>query len=511
MPFLRVLELQVFLAVCDVCQDRWGKVPIVVAILARRLRRDPSQVRRALRELDAQGVFALSPGQREGSYLVLCAAEDTWRSVGARLEARWQGKRAPVDGPDARDGAAAVLTPPPAAPPLPRRPPRRKKSGGAGGGGDGDGPGLFQDRPSLVVPPPAVAPPPPPAPPAPDPARAPTIPAPAPTEPSPPPSSPEPYYYPPSFSAFLADHPDFFLDFEGTNPPVDAGGFVPPSAAPPILVCLDREKFLKDRSSGSSDLDRNLPRPHACEAEGPDGDDDDDFGKSFEGEGDDDGDEATTPDVPQLDHVGSLWLAFGASFPGLNRATAAPRLAAILGWAKSYEEARDYLREQIPAVTSDPKIRAPLAYLAHEPRFHTWREDRQGARSGRVVAFRRGGGGSSPLSAVLGAVLGQGKAPAAPPPSPERAPLVPRLPPAAAEPYTRDPAWQARQVEQARQNAAAAAAGRAALVAAQKIPLTLAADHFGPGARGVRHDFGYAWAWSEAEQFWRRGPAERKR
>ena len=500
MPFLRVLELQVFLAVCDVCQDRWGKVPIVVAILARRLRRDPSQVRRALRELDAQGVFALSPGHKEGSYLVLCAAEETWRTVGARLEARWQGKRA-VDGPEARDGAAAVLTPPPAAPPLPRRPPRRKKSGGAGGG-DGDGPGLFQDRPDQAVSPPAVAPPPPPAP-APDPARAPTIPAPAPTEPTPPPSSPEPYYYPPNFASFLADHPDFFLDFGGTNPPVDAGKFVPPSAAPPILVCLDREKFL-NQSSGSSDLDRNLPRPHACEAEGPDDDEnDDDFDKSFEGDGEgDDGDEATIAEVPQLDHVGSLWIAFGHSFPGLNRATAAPRLAAILGWARSYEEARDYLREQIPSVTSDPKIRAPLAYLAHEPRFHTWREERKGGRSGRVVAFRRGGGGASPLSAVLGAVLGQqgGAQPAAPPPSPERAPLVPRLPPAAAEPYTRDPAWQARQVEQARQNAAAAAAGRAALVAAQKIPLTLAADHFGPGARGVRHDLGYAWAWSESEQ-----------
>ena len=445
LPHLHRVETLVLIKILELCQDRWGQVPIHVGRLAASIHRDASQTRRGLRSLADLGIFALEPGERPGTYSVLCAqSPEAWKAIAAKVLER--AERPATRAAQSEEGPALHLSPPPPPSALPRRPPKRRR----GGKGGGDlGPGLFQGGPGSPVDPTAPTdPPPPPV----------TVPSPAPTEPTeapPAPSSPEPYGYPPADASPV---PDLRLPVEGletldftdvffvqsrTFSPAVTGEKVR-NATPPILMrSLDRDLSKNSlRSSDASASEKAPPAPLAAVPPARDETSDETSDElnlweegDDEGDDEDEGDRPFPPGAVPLEDAGLLWFWVTHQLPDLGRPQGIRLLVTILGFCGTYNNARDYLAEELPRVKADPSVHYPLRYLAHEPRFHQWRERRQrstaGAPSGAVLAFRRPPGSPAPLGAAVGAVLAGVKPPApsalkAPPPPPAP-PTPPRL------------------------------------------------------------------------------------
>lgn len=344
-PLLRVMELQVFLAVWEVCQGRWEKTPLVLASLAGRVGRDRAQVRRSLRSLAAAGVIQVEAGPRPGTYKITPANPAAYGLIRDELRTR------------ATKGGGGQLR---LLPPLPQPPPPPSKKRGKGKGGDGE------DRPPPSFPP---LPPPPPEEPAP-PSRFPRV--------EPPPSAPleipEPYQRGAVLDwCALADSPAFFEAQGGTISDGGGGLFEPPISRSgeiskdPIVVS-DREVLARE-ARDTSDDDRffDFAEEHQPgrvlgldEISPPSSDKEPQDREEIAG------------DRASVAQVEALWLWVDSQGLGLRRGTAAPLLYRLLGWAERYEQARDYLCTQIPDVRRDPQVRAPLAYVCHEPRFRAW-------------------------------------------------------------------------------------------------------------------------------------------
>lgn len=502
LPHLHRVETLVLIKILELCQDRWGQVPIHVGRLAASIHRDASQTRRGLRSLADLGIFALEPGERPGTYSVLCAqSPEAWKAIAAKVLER--AERPATRAAQSEEGPALHLSPPPPPSALPRRPPKRRR----GGKGGGDlGPGLFQGGPGSPVDPTAPTdPPPPPV----------TVPSPAPTEPTeapPAPSSPEPYGYPPADASPV---PDLRLPVEGletldftdvffvqsrTFSPAVTGEKVR-NATPPILMrSLDRDLSKNSlRSSDASASEKAPPAPLAAVPPARDETSDETSDElnlweegDDEGDDEDEGDRPFPPGAVPLEDAGLLWFWVTHQLPDLGRPQGIRLLVTILGFCGTYNNARDYLAEELPRVKADPSVHYPLRYLAHEPRFHQWRERRQrstaGAPSGAVLAFRRPPGSPAPLGAAVGAVLAGVKPPApsalkAPPPPP-----APPTPPA----YLHDPAFVARQAAQGHRNASGARSVLSTLTPPpERLPLE-AIDREGPYAthQGYRYQRG---------------------
>lgn len=519
LPHLHRVETLILVKLLELCQDRWGQVPIHVGRLAASIHRDASQTRRSLRSLADLGIFALEPGERPGTYAVLCAqSPEAWKAIAAKVLERAQ--RPPTRAAQGEEGPALHLSPPPPPSALPRRPPKRRRSG-KGGGGDDQGPGLFQGGPGSPVDPTAPTdPPPPPA--------APTVPSPAPTEPTPPPSSPEPYGYPPADAARPAtSRPDLRLPVEGletldftdvffapkrTFSPAATGEKVR-NATPPILMnSLDRE--ISKNSLRSSDASAPAPaRPSAPAAlpsaprlatlppaQDDEGDDDETIDDDFFEEGDESGDLEDEGEQPfpvgaaPLEDLALVWAWVGPQLPDLGRPQGIRLLTTILAFCGTYNNVRAYLGAELPRVIGDPHVRYPLSYLAHEPRYHQWRERHQRSTAGpaagpggAVLAFRRPPGSPAPLGAAIGAVLADvaphaSNAPKAPPPP---APPAPPTPPA----YLLDPGYVARQAAQGARNVSGARGVLATLTPPpERLPLEAIE---GPGLYATHRGYRY--------------------
>lgn len=353
-PFLKVLEMQVFLACWQVGQDRWARTPLVLGSLAASVGRDRAQVRRSLRMLAGLGIFELQAGPRPGTYLVTPpSVTDLPRLLGELKGSGRGGKRPPLR-----------LVPPLPQPPPP--PPKAKKASGGGDDGQppdaprtmdlppggGDSPGL----PSTLPPPPPATPTEPheipePAPPAepPAPARPPS----APTE------EPEPFF------------PSRFACGGGTLEHAEGG-----TPAPPISSSGEISKNPSDLPDASDDSERtsegeilNFPRKLTLEEISPEDPEDPRFAHE-----DAAGPRTTLEQVQVLCQVVEL-----CYLPELPRRVSAPLLARLLGWCDTFLEAQAYLRERLPAAQRDPSVRAPLAWVCHEPAFVAWRREQAAA------------------------------------------------------------------------------------------------------------------------------------
>lgn len=396
-PLLRVLEMQVFLACWQVGQDRWERTPLVLGSLAASVGRDRAQVRRSLRMLAALGIFELQAGPRPGTYLVTPPSDtDLPRLLGELKGSGRGGKRPPL----------RLVPPLPQPPPPPPKGKGRKGNGGGegegppldplgtvtplvageapapsprtmvlvrGGGGDsGDGPEPTLDTAFRPLAPlgggdspglPSTLPPPPPATPTEPQETLPDEPPAGPPAPARPPSAPteepEPFF------------PSLLSCGGGTPAPAEGG-----TPAPPISSSGEISKnpsVLPDASDDSGRTSEgeilNFPRKLTLEEISPDDPDDPRFAHE-----DAAGPRTTLEQVQVLCQVVEL-----CYLPELPRRVSAPLLARLLGWCDTFLEAQAYLRERLPAAQRDPSVRAPLAWVCHEPAFVAWRREQAAA------------------------------------------------------------------------------------------------------------------------------------
>jgi len=488
-PLLRVLEMQVFLACLMVGQGRWNVTPLVLGSLASRVARDRSQVRRALRSLVALGVLGVEAGPRVGTYMVTPPTVAALPAIQAALKARTKAGNG--------RGHLRLLPPLPQPPPPPPKERRGKGRGKAGGRGGGEGEDPPRDPLGAVPelagellpsPPPALWEEPGPSsrtmdlggdshaprtmdlgePPAPEsgplavwqggdsPSLPPTLPPPPENPEEKPPAAPPAPARPPS--APTEEPEPFFPSFLscGGGTPAPAGGGTP---APPISRSGEFSKNPSDLPRTSEDDEEilNFPRRLTPEEISPDDPEDPRFA-----------DEDAAGTRTTLEQVQVLCQAVEVLYlPGIKRHVAAPLLARLLGWCDTFQEAQAYLRDRLPAAQRDPSVRAPLAWVCHEPSFVAWRREqaaaaaaaaaraeamaRQKAREAQEGPWR----GPVPLGEVLSRTEAQGRA----------------------------------------RSVLAALAGPPA-------GLTLPSDHFGPDAVGVQTYKGFRYL--RAGEVWRR-------
>jgi len=295
---------------------------------------------------------------------------------------------------------------------------------------------------------------------------------------------------------------------------------------PPYSTQGEISKILSDRSSEGSEPPASAHEPEPAAAENDEENDenetnDEDF-LSFPGDEEptgpgltilDDGPPDPTPGAPCDDtpaganatpaQVELLWLGAEAHFPGLQRKTAARLLYQLLTWSKTYEEARDFLFDRIDEVKEDPTIRAPLAWICHEPSFLAWREARNAPRAPKRprAPARAPGGQGGPVTPHHGP----------PPLNAEearafQAELARRLPPPSevvtrpGEPRATPLRWDAAQ----RATNATGARGVLASLAGPAPGPTLPPDHFGAGAVGTCVYKGFRYTRSSVEAAWTR-------